>query len=35
VAADIVYGKYLIAHTGNADGFTVLLNTYRLACLKG
>jgi hypothetical protein len=35
VAADIVYGKYLIAHTGNADGLAVFLDAYRLTCLKG
>jgi hypothetical protein len=34
MAADIVDSKYFIAHASDADGFTILFDTDRLARLK-
>jgi hypothetical protein len=35
MAADIIDCEHLIAHTSNADGFAVLLDSHRLSSLKG
>jgi hypothetical protein len=34
MAADIIDCENLVAHTCNADGFTVLLDAHRLSSLK-